>query len=195
MSVHSTIFRYPFWKVFIDWFVAFILLLVFLIPLLILFILSSLNVRDNGIFTQIRIGRFGNKFNIYKFRTINGEGHISSFGNFIRKYKLDEIPQLVNILKGEMSFVGPRPDVPGYYDKLTGNEIVLLELRPGITSPASIKYSREEELLKTVADPEWYNDHIIFPDKVQINLRYQKDLSFKKDLSVIWYTIRSVFFN
>ena len=91
--------------------------------------------------------------------------------------------------------MGPRPDLPGYYDRLEGNDRSLLNLRPGITSPASIKYRKEEELLASVPNPEWYNDHVIFPDKVRLNLEYQKNISFEKDFSVIWQTIRSVFLN
>jgi len=111
------------------------------------------------------------------------------FGVFMRKFKLDELPQLYNVLRGQMSFVGPRPDVPGYYDKLTGNATVLLQLKPGITGPASIKYANEEALLATVPNPLEYNDAVIFPDKVKINLAYYYNRSLWLDIKIIAWTI------
>lgn len=193
MFQRSPYFRYSFWKLIIDWIAATVLFTIFLLPLIVLLAISSINVKGCGIFSQIRVGRFGKNFMIYKLRTINSKGEISSLGRFLRKYKIDELPQLFNIIKGEMSFVGPRPDLPGYYDRLEGDDRCLLNLRPGITSPASIKYRKEEDLLLSVPNPDWHNDHVIFPDKVKLNLEYQKNISFKKDLRVIWLTIRSVF--
>ena len=152
------------------------------------------------IFKQKRIGRNGREFVMYKFRSmvvghsgssisVAGESRITPFGAILRRYKIDELPELWNVMTGEMSFVGPRPDVPGYADKLKGAERAILQLRPGITGPASLKYRDEEELLATVKDPQKYNDEIIFPDKVRINLYYMKHYSFVDDIKMILCTI------
>ena len=110
-------------------------------------------------------------------------------GAILRRYKLDELPELWNVLKGEMSLVGPRPDVPGYADCLCGRDVEVLKLKPGITGPASLKYRNEEELLAGVADPQKYNDEVIFPDKVRINRNYLHNWSFGLDVKIIVYTI------
>ena len=121
------------------------------------------------IFTQRRVGRDGRLFTMYKFRSMTvshsgssvsvaGESRITPLGAKLRKYKLDELPELWNVLKGDMSFVGPRPDVPGYADRLQGEDRLILKLRPGITGPASLKYANEEEILAQVSDPVKYND-------------------------------------
>lgn len=151
-------------------------------------------------FTQKRVGQHGKLFTVIKFRTmsvnhggstisIKGENRITPLGATLRKYKLDELPELWNVLKGEMSFVGPRPDVPGYADKLTGEDRKILELRPGITGPASMKYANEEEILAQQPDPVKYNDEVIYPDKVRINLEYIKRQSFWLDIRIIIYTV------
>jgi len=116
-------------------------------------------------------------------------GDISSFSRFLRKFKLDELPQLFNILKGDMSVVGPRPDIPGYYDKLVGNDRLLLKLKPGLTGYASINFFNEEYLLNTVENPEEYNDKVIFPKKVELNLWYLENISFLLDLKIIFKTV------
>lgn len=121
--------------------------------------------------------------------SVAGENRITPFGAKLRKYKLDELPELWNVLIGDMSFVGPRPDVPGYADKLVGEDRKILLLKPGITSPASIKYRNEEELLAQQIDPIKYNDEVIFPDKVKINLNYLENWSFITDIKLIIYTI------
>ena len=154
------------------------------------------------LFLQERIGQYGKPFRIYKIRTMKddvddnnvfvttaNDKRILPFGKFLRKTKLDEIVELVNVLKGEMSLVGPRPDVAGYADKLTGEDRKILELRPGITGPASLKYINEEELLAKVDDPKKYNDEIIYPDKVKINLEYYYNRSFWGDIRIIFKTI------
>lgn len=152
------------------------------------------------LFRQIRIGRHGKPFMINKFRTmvvnhhgstisIKGENRITSLGAKLRKYKLDELPELWNILIGEMSFVGPRPDVPGFADLLEGDDRRILELRPGITSPASIKYANEEELFALQSEPAKFNQEVVFPDKVRINLEYIDNWSFFKDIKYIFITI------
>lgn len=121
--------------------------------------------------------------------SVRGESRITPLGEKIRKFKLDELPELWNILKGDMSFVGPRPDMPEYADRLKGEERKILELRPGLTGPATLKYADEEELLATVPDPRNYNDEVIWPDKVRINLEYYYNRSFFGDLVIIFKTI------
>lgn len=151
-------------------------------------------------FTQKRVGLDGKLFTMYKFRSMSvshsgssisvaGESRITPLGAVLRKYKLDELPELWNVLKGDMSFVGPRPDVPGYADKLLGEDRNVLKLRPGITGPASLKYANEEEILAKVADPVKYNDEVIYPDKVRINLEYYRNHSFWGDIGIIWKTV------
>lgn len=114
---------------------------------------------------------------------------INSFSHFLRQTKLDEFPQLINVLKGDMSLVGPRPDIPGYYDQLKGEERKILELRPGITSPASIKYRDEENELRKQENPLEYNDSVLFPDKIRMNLEYYYNRSFWGDINIIWKTL------
>ena len=120
--------------------------------------------------------------------TANDE-RILPFGKWLRKTKLDVIFELVNVLKGEMSFVGPRPDVPGYADLLQGSDRNILELKPGITGPASLKYINEEEILAQVENPKQYNDEVIYPDKVKINLDYYHNSTFWGDIRIIFKTI------
>jgi lipopolysaccharide/colanic/teichoic acid biosynthesis glycosyltransferase len=152
------------------------------------------------LFKQKRVGKDGKLFTMVKFRsmTVNhggssvsvaGENRITPLGAKLRKYKLDELPELWNVLKGEMSFVGPRPDVPGYADQLQGDDREVLKLRPGITGPASLKYRNEEELLATVDNPQKYNDKVIFPDKVRINRYYLHNYSFWTDIKIIFATV------
>lgn len=153
-----------------------------------------------ALFSQLRVGRDGRLFTMYKFRTMSPEGggstvsvagdaRITPLGAKLRRYKLDELPQLWNVLRGDMSFVGPRPDVPGYADQLQGEDREMLLLRPGITGPASLKYRNEEEILASVPDPERYNDEVIFPDKVRINRYYLHHYSFWTDLRIIVATL------
>ncbi len=176
--------------------------LILLSPLFVVVaILIRVKMPDGPIlFKQIRVGRYGKPFTLYKFRSmvvdhtgsnvsVAGEARITPLGTKLRKYKLDELPQLWNVFIGDMSFVGPRPDVPGYADKLEGEESVILKLRPGITGPASLKYKNEEELLASVADPVKYNDEVIFPDKVKINMQYYYHWSFWGDIKYIAKTI------
>ncbi len=153
-----------------------------------------------ALFTQKRVGRHGKLFTMHKFRSMTvshsgssvsvaGEARITPLGAVLRKYKLDELPELWDVLIGNMSFVGPRPDVPGYADQLKGNDRRVLELRPGITGPASLKYRDEEELLAKVESPIEYNDTVIYPDKVRINLYYLEHYSFIKDIQMIFCTV------
>ena len=152
------------------------------------------------IFKQKRVGRNGRLFTMYKFRSMTvghggssvsvaGESRITPLGSKLRHYKLDELPELWNVLIGDMSFVGPRPDVPGYADMLSGDDREVLKLRPGITGPASLKYRDEEDLLAAQHDPQRYNDEVIFPDKVRINRYYLHHYSFIKDIQMIFCTV------
>lgn len=142
------------------------------------------------LFKQIRIGKNGVPFTIYKLRTIpEGATMPNAWGAFLRKSKLDELPQLLNVLKGEMTLVGPRPDVPGYADLLQGDNRIILTLKPGITGLASLKYRNEEQLLAQQPHPQHYNDEVIWPDKVRINKWYASNRTFLIDLQIIFYTL------
>lgn len=168
--------------------------------MLVMTILIRIKIGSPVLFKQKRVGKDGELFTILKFRTmiedaegssvcVTGDERILPFGATLRKYKLDELPQLWNVLKGDMSFVGPRPDVPGYADALVGDDREVLKLRPGITGPASLKYRDEEELLATVDNPQEYNDTVIFPDKVRINRYYLNHYSFWMDIKMIFATV------
>ena len=176
--------------------------LLFLSPiLLVVAILIRIKMPDGPvIFTQRRVGQHGRLFTMYKFRSMTvghggssvsvaGESRITLLGAKLRKYKLDELPELWNVLVGDMSFVGPRPDVPGYADKLMSDDRRMLLLKPGITGPASLKYRNEEELLAGQAVPQKYNDEVLFPDKVRINIEYLDNWSFWYDIKIIVYTV------
>jgi lipopolysaccharide/colanic/teichoic acid biosynthesis glycosyltransferase len=161
--------------------------------------LASQDTGASGFYRQERIGRFGRLFKVVKLRTMRPENgttvttandaRITAMGQRLRRWKLDELPQLWNVLIGDMSFVGPRPDVPGFLDKLTGEDRALLTLRPGITGPASLKYRDEEQILAQVGEPERYNAEVIWPDKVRINLEYLRNWSLGKDLGFIIKTV------
>lgn len=176
--------------------------LIILIPLLILIaIFIKLSSKGSIFFIQKRVGRNGEIFSMIKFRSmlikqdssstvsIYGDNRVTSFGFFLRRYKLDELPELLNVLKGDMSLVGPRPDVPGYADKLIGDAKLILLLRPGITGPATLKYANEEKILASSNDPIKYNDEVIYPDKVKINLDYYYNHTFWIDIKIIFASI------
>ena len=173
-----------------------------LLPLfLILSILIKSTSKGPIFFMQERVGKDGVIFKMIKFRTmfssqessnpvsVKGDPRVTKLGVFLRKYKLDELPELFNVLIGQMSLVGPRPDVPGYADKLVGVDRDILKLRPGITGPASLKYLHEEEILAKKDNPKLYNDEVIYPDKVQINLDYYNNQSIWIDIKIIFATI------
>ena len=155
------------------------------------------------LFVQERVGKNGRLFRLHKFRSMKVReetdpitgvaaaevSRITPLGEKLRKYKLDELPELWDVFIGNMSFVGPRPDVPGYADKLEGEDREILELRPGITGPASLKYRNEEEILANVDDPQKYNDEIIYPDKVRLNRYYLHHYSFWTDIKMIFATV------
>ena len=148
------------------------------------------------LFTQTRIGKNGIPFTIYKLRSIpKGASTANAWGQFLRNSKLDEIPQFYNILKGEMTLVGPRPDVPGYADQLKGDDRIVLTLKPGITGLASLKYRNEEQLLAQQPNPKHYNDEVIWPDKVRINKWYAAHRTLAMDFLILWYTFVPVSFD
>lgn len=176
--------------------------LVVLSPVLfVVWILIRIKMPDGpAVFTQKRVGKGGKLFTMYKFRSMSahhsgstvsvaGESRITPLGAKLRRYKLDELPELWNVFIGDMSFVGPRPDVPGYADKLEGDDRRVLQLRPGITGPASLKYRDEEVLLAAQDNPQEFNDKVIYPDKVRINLYYLDHYSFVADIKMIIATI------
>lgn len=167
-------------------------------------------------FVQKRVGKDGKLFNCHKFRTMTvkhngstvsvaGDSRITPLGSKLRHYKLDELPGLWDVMIGNMSFVGPRPDVPGYADKLTGDDRDILKLRPGITGPATLKYRQEDEMIADYVTKKQaegddreaqeiaveYNDNIIYPDKVRINCYYYRHYSFIKDIQMIFCTVLS----
>ena len=164
-------------------------------------VVASIETKSNGLFMQKRVGKDGELFLVFKIKTMKSiagvdttvttstDNRITKSGMFFRKTKIDELPQLFNVLFGTMSFVGPRPDVVGFADQLQGDDRILLTLLPGITGPASIKYKNEEEVLAKQENPEAYNKEVIWPDKVQINKAYLKEWSLKNDIDYIIKTI------
>ena len=223
-------------KWFFDRLVSLIGLLVLWPVLLVVAIMVKVKMPGSpAIFTQKRVGKGGRLFACHKFRTMTvkhngstvsvaGDSRITPFGAKLRHYKLDELPGLWDVLIGNMSFVGPRPDVPGYADKLEGDDRDVLKLRPGITGPATLKYRLEDEMIAEFLDvfmsanyreftanyplvqmtealyaelkkkdrqdvAVWYNDHVIYPDKVRLNCYYYRHYSFVKDIQMIFATV------
>lgn len=192
---------HSFFKRAFDIFFSLLGLLLFGWLILIAYIIACIDTRGNGFFVQDRVGRDGELFKVVKIKTMrsntnvdtnvtkSSDPRITQLGAFFRKTKIDELPQLYNVLIGNMSFVGPRPDVPGFADKLEGKERKILSVRPGITGPATLAYRNEEEILEEKEDPEKYNEEIIYPRKVKINLKYIDNYSFLRDLKFILATI------
>lgn len=188
-------------KRFFDLTSSFIGILVLLPLMLVISIVIKLDSKGPVFFKQKRVGKDGKLFTMIKFRSmsvvqkskstvsVKGDVRITKVGAFIRKYKFDELPELWNVLVGQMSIVGPRPDVKGFADELQGEDRLILELRPGITGPASLKYVNEEELLSHQENPEKYNNEVIYPDKVRINLDYYYNQNLILDLKIIFATI------
>jgi lipopolysaccharide/colanic/teichoic acid biosynthesis glycosyltransferase len=183
-----------------DLFFSFFASMFLLIPMIVLLAVSTITFRKWGLYRQIRVGRDGKTFLILKIRTMREEESQSSItldpdprvpgvGRLIRRTKLDEVPQLWNVLVGDMSLVGPRPDVPGYADLLKGEDRVILSVRPGITGPATLKYRDEERILAAQKDPQKYNDEVIWRDKVEINKRYVTHWTLSKDINILAKTI------
>jgi len=169
--------------------------------ILIAWIVASIETKSNGFFIQKRVGKDARLFNVFKIKsmkkvegvkttiTSSSDVRITKSGKFFRDTKIDELPQLFNVFIGDMSFVGPRPDVEGYADKLEGEDRIILSIRPGITGPASIKYKNEEEILSKQKNQKEYNDTIIWPDKIKINREYIQNYSLKKDIEYIIKTV------
>ena len=188
-------------KRFFDLFFSSLFLIILFPFFLLISLLVKLSSKGPVFFIQKRIGMYGQHFNMIKFRsmldkledknsvTCKGDYRITKFGKFLRKYKLDELPELVNVIIGDMSLVGPRPDVPGYADKLKNEDRLILNLRPGITGPATLKYSNEEKILSHQKNPTKYNDEVIYPDKVKINLDYYYNNSIWLDIKIIFATV------
>lgn len=184
-----------------DFIFAFIGLILSSWIILIAFIIATIDTRSNGFFTQLRVGKGGKLFRVIKIKTMrNMEGiettvtkssdaRITRAGAFFRKTKIDELPQLFSVMMGKMSFVGPRPDVPGFADKLEDKDRAILSLRPGITGPATLVFRNEEDILENQENPEVYNKEVIFPKKVKLNLKYLENYSFWKDIKYILATI------
>lgn len=202
-------------KFLFDRLMALIGLVLLSLPLAVIALLVKVAMPDGPvIYKQDRVGKDGRLFKIHKFRTMSNEeergniaypnrARITPLGAKLRRHKIDELPELWDVLVGSMSFVGPRPDVPGYADRLTGENQVVLKMRPGITGPATLKYRDEEHLIeayvkqaKAQGDPrsedeiaQWYNDEVIYPDKVKINVDYYQHYSFLKDIKIILRTL------
>lgn len=174
-------------------------LLIFSPVILISWLIASFETKANGFFFQVRVGRHAKLFKVIKIRTMRascdhstvtvlGDSRITVSGKIFRRLKIDELPQLLNVLIGDMSVVGARPDVPGFADRLEGADRAFLSLRPGITGPASIKYRNEELILSRQRCPSFYNDSVIWPDKVSIGLRYIEEWSLWGDICYIFRT-------
>ena len=198
-----------------DRLVALIGLILLGLPLAVIAVMVKIAMPDGPVlYRQDRVGKDGKLFKIHKFRTMSNDeevshiaypnrARISPLGAKLRRYKIDELPELWDVLVGNMSFVGPRPDVPGYADQLQGDDRVVLKMRPGITGPATLKYRNEEHLIEEyvkhakadgdtrseVEIAEWYNDEVIYPDKVRINVEYYRHYSFFNDIKIIFRTL------
>lgn len=165
------------------------------------FLIATIDTRQNGLFTQQRVGRNGRLFKVMKIRTMRDmaeidttvttrdDPRITRVGGLLRKLKIDELPQLINVLVGQMSLVGPRPDVPGFADRLVGDDRIILSIRPGITGPVTLRYRDEETILAQQDCPEKYNKEVIYPDKVRLNREYIENYSLWTDLKYILKTI------
>lgn len=183
-----------------DFFAALVGLLIVSPLILFGWIAAAISTKANGFFVQSRIGLNGQPFPLIKLRSMRAvrgvttsvtsdtDVRITKTGRILRKLKVDELPQLFNVVLGQMSLVGPRPDVAGFADKLEGDERIVLSVRPGVTGPASIAFRREEEMLAKVDDPEKYNREVIWPEKVRINMDYIQNYSLGLDLKYIWQT-------
>jgi lipopolysaccharide/colanic/teichoic acid biosynthesis glycosyltransferase len=185
----------------VDLFCSFIGMAVMFLPFVAIAVFIKISSRGPVFFPQQRVGQNGKLFTVIKFRTMfigsealgsittSSDDRITGIGRILRKYKLDELPQLWNVFVGKMSFVGPRPDVAGYADKLIGEDRKILELKPGITGPASLYFRDEERILAEKENPKEYNDTVLWPKKTALNLEYCRHWSFWKDIGYILSTI------
>ena len=184
-----------------DILISFIGLLVVWPLILLGWVAATISTHKNGFFIQTRVGLHGKPFRLFKLRSMRAsddlrstvttrhDPRITRVGRILRSTKVDELPQLLNVLLGHMSIVGPRPDVPGFADRLSGDDRIVLSIRPGITGPATLEFRNEEELLSSQSDPERYNREVIWPKKVELNREYVANYSFWKDFGYIWRTI------
>lgn len=167
---------------------------------MLLIVMASIDTTSIGLFSQTRVGRFGRPFKLYKIRTMRrgqegstmtlaGDVRVTPLGRMLRRWKLDELPQFWNVLAGTLSLVGPRPDVAGFADRLQGPERRILNVRPGITAPASIRWRHEETLLAGVPDPITFNRDVIWPDKVRCNIDYITHWSLSEDIRLMLATM------
>lgn len=210
MSTFNRVIKFVF-----DRLMAFIGLVVLALPFAVIAIMVKIAMPDGPVlYKQDRVGKDGKLFKIHKFRSMKNEeecgniaypnrARITPLGAKLRRHKIDELPELWDVLIGKMSFVGPRPDVPGYADRLQGDDRVVLQMRPGITGPATLKYRDEEHLIETYVKQakadgdtrseddiaQWYNDEVIYPDKVRINREYYQHYSFFNDIKIIFQTL------
>jgi len=183
--------------------------LILMSPLFLLIAILSKFISPGPVFyRQERVGKAGHTFKIVKFRTMQvdtnklgpsitaaGDPRITSIGRILRALKLDELPQLWNVLKGEMSLVGPRPEVPLYVEFYTEEQKKVLTVRPGITDPSSLAYRYEEDLLARHADPASYYQEVVLPHKLSLNAEYIRNISLQYDLSLLAKTLFSLLFN
>jgi lipopolysaccharide/colanic/teichoic acid biosynthesis glycosyltransferase len=185
-----------------DLFFSLIGIIIFCIPIIILVVIATISTRKFGLFTQQRVGEKAVLFTMFKIRTMKGnddgivfsskgDHRITTFGKFLRLFKLDELPQLFNVFIGNMSLVGPRPDIVGYADELVGDDRIILNVKPGITGPATLKFKNEEELLAKQSNPLQYNDEKIWKEKIKINKKYIENWTLIGDLKFILKTIFS----
>ena len=192
--------RQQFVKRVFDLFFSIIGLLFLTLPILFLIIGSSISTKKIGLFSQQRVGKHAKLFTMYKIRTMVGDDdespitlldnkRITFFGKFLRLFKLDELPQLFNVFIGNMSLVGPRPDLTGYADNLKGEDKIILSVKPGITGPATLMFKNEEQLLANQSDPIKYNDEVIWLEKIKINKQYIKNWTLLFDIKCILNTI------
>ncbi|AOW19447.1 sugar transferase [Urechidicola croceus] len=187
-------------KRFFDLILVIISLMIFIIPMIIFVIMASFSSRSFGIFSQQRVGKDAKLFTLYKIKSMRpnkakhhvttaNDMRVTPFGKFLRKSKMDELPQLFNVLKGDMSFVGPRPDVVGYADELKGDDRIILSVKPGITGSATIKFADEEIILAQQEDPLKYNDTVLWPQKIEMNKEYVQNWSLMKDIGYVLQTV------
>lgn len=198
---HVLTLRQRFVKRTFDLVLALVFLALFGWVILLAWVAASIDTRSNGMFLQTRIGRWGRPFTIFKIKTMRQvagvtttvttrhDVRITPFGRWLRRLKVDELPQLINVLIGDMSFVGPRPDVPGFADRTEGGDRIILSIRPGITGPASLAFRNEEELLVGAEDPDMYNRDVLFPAKVKLNRVYVMNFGLVTDLRCIVDTV------
>jgi len=188
-----------------DLFFSFFAILILLIPGLILALIIVFESRGGAFYRQVRVGRNEKPFKLLKFRTMfcgsdskglltvgSADSRVTGFGKFLRKSKMDELPQMLNILAGHMSFVGPRPEVPKYVAMYSDEQKMVLSVRPGLTDYASLEYINESDLLAQQSDPERFYIETVMPDKLNLNLRYIKEMGCATDLKIIFRTLKRI---